>query len=105
MVDRTTKIDKIINLLHLARKAGCVVFGFEACKRSCLQGFSKLVIIASDLAEKKKAEMIEIARSGNVKWAEIGTMALYGEAFKSRNLGIICLENVNFAKGIIKWLG
>ncbi|MCD4796773.1 MAG: hypothetical protein K8R49_06370 [Candidatus Cloacimonetes bacterium] len=34
--------EKILNLLHIARKAGKLQFGYGACERSCTNGNSKL---------------------------------------------------------------
>jgi hypothetical protein len=64
---------KIINLLHLARKSGKLQFGFDACEKSCFKGKSRL-----------------------------GTKKLFGESFKTRDVGIISIEDHNFAKGIIR---
>ena len=95
--------EKVLNLIHLARKAGHVNFGFDACKRACFNNSTKLLILAADLATKQKADMINVAESCNVKWIEAGTKAEYGESFKTRDLGIISVDDVNFAKGIRKW--
>ncbi len=98
------KNEKVLNLLHMARKAGALTFGFDACKRSCFQGTAKLILLTLDLSKNQKIEMIKAANAYNVKWTEMGTKEIFGEAFKTRDLGIISVEDVNFAKGIIKWL-
>jgi len=97
-------MEKVLNLLHMARKAGSVIFGFDACKRSCFQGSARLLILADDLSKTQKNEMIKVAEAYNVKWAELGTKEIFGEAFKTRDLGIISVEDANFVKGIKKWL-
>jgi ribosomal protein L7Ae-like RNA K-turn-binding protein len=94
-------IEKILNLLHMSRRAGHLVLGFDACKRSCLAGKCNLLILAEDLAEKKKAEAKDIAEACNVKWIELGAKSIFGQAFKTRDLGIISVEDKNFAKGIL----
>lgn len=96
------KIDKVLNLLHMARKAGHLIFGFDACKRSCMAGKAKLLILAEDLAIRQKSDMINVSEACNVKWVEMGTKEKFGEAFKTRDLGIISIEDHNFAKGILK---
>jgi ribosomal protein L7Ae-like RNA K-turn-binding protein len=98
------KEEKVLNLLHMCRKAGKLKFGFDSCERSCYSGYSKLILVASDLAEKQKLKMTELAEAYNVKWAEVGTKEILGEAFKLRNLGVISVDDQNFAKGIKKWI-
>ncbi|HPR18109.1 MAG TPA: ribosomal L7Ae/L30e/S12e/Gadd45 family protein [Candidatus Cloacimonadota bacterium] len=97
-------LEKIINLLHMARKAGKVEFGLDACKRACFHRASNLIILATDLNEKKKTEMQDVAGANNVKCVEMGTKSDFGIAFNLRDLGIISVEDVNFANGIKKWL-
>ena len=98
------KEEKVLNLLHMSRKAGKLTLGFDACERSCHSGHSKLILVASDLAEKQKLKITSVAEAYNVKWVEIGTKKLLGEAFNTRNLGIISVDDQNFAKGIKKWI-
>ena len=93
---------KVINLLHLARKAGKLQFGFDACEKSCFKGKSRLVIYVSDLSEKSKRKLISMANAYNTKVIEIGTKGLFGETFKTRDVGILSIENNDFAKGIIR---
>ena len=93
---------KIINLLHLARKACKLQFGFDACEKSCFKGKSRLVLYVSDLAENSKSKLINMVHANNTKAIEIGTKKLFGESFKTRDVGIISIEDHNFAKGIIR---
>lgn len=93
---------KVLNLMHMARKAGNVQMGFDACERSCFSRAAKLMIVAIDLADKKKARIKEIADAYNVKYLEFGTKERFGQEFKTRDLGVISVEDINFAKGINK---
>ena len=97
--------DKIINLLHMARKAGKLKSGFDACERSCFTNNAKLLIHASDLAEKRKNHLLNLASANNVKIIEYGSKSLFGSVFKIRDIGIICIEDANFAKGILRSIG
>ncbi|MDO9577822.1 MAG: ribosomal L7Ae/L30e/S12e/Gadd45 family protein [Candidatus Cloacimonadales bacterium] len=98
------KEEKVLNLLHICRKAGKLTLGYDACERSCFSGLSKLILVAADLAENQKERIITLAEAYNVKWAEIGTKQILGAAFKTRDLGIISVDDQNFAKGIKKWI-
>ncbi|MBT3755268.1 MAG: hypothetical protein HOK80_01875 [Candidatus Cloacimonetes bacterium] len=97
--------DKIMNLLHMTRKAGKLKSGFDACERSCFANNAKLLIYASDLAEKRKNHILNLANANNVKIVEYGSKSLYGKEFRIRDIGIICIEDANFAKGILRSIG
>ncbi|RLC54584.1 MAG: hypothetical protein DRH89_09375 [Candidatus Cloacimonadota bacterium] len=97
--------DKIINLLHIARKARKLKSGYDACERSCFSNNAKLLIYASDLAEKRKNHLLSLANANNIKIVEYGSKSLFGTEFKIRDIGIICIEDANFAKGILRSIG
>ncbi|MDA3814008.1 MAG: ribosomal L7Ae/L30e/S12e/Gadd45 family protein [Candidatus Cloacimonetes bacterium] len=97
--------DKIINLLHMARKAGKLKSGYDACERSCFSNDAKLVIYASDIAERTKKHLLNLANAYNVKIVKYGFKTLFGSEFKTRDIGIICIEDANFAKGILQSIG
>ncbi len=97
--------DKIINLLHMARKAGKLKSGYDACERSCFSNNAKLLIYASDIAERTKNQLLNMANANNVKIVEFGSKSLFGREFKIRDIGIICIEDTNFAKGILRLNG
>lgn len=92
--------EKILSLLHLTRKAGKLQFGFDACERSCLRGKAKLLIYASDLKDKRKRDYITLAEAFNVKIIEFASKQTFQESFKIRKVGILSIEDKNFAKGI-----
>lgn len=94
--------EKITGLLHLARKAGRVVFGFAACERACMNGNASLILVAKDLAGRQKTSLRTVAEANNVKYLEFGSKHYLGEAFKIRDVGIICVQDKNFASGIVK---
>ena len=90
-----------MNLLHLARKAGKLQFGFNACERSCFDSHAKLVIYASDLSHNTRKNLIEMLQTNNVKSIEFSTKKYFGNIFKIRETGIIIVNDSNFAKGIL----
>ncbi len=93
--------NKILNLLHLARKAGKLQFGFDACERACFSSHAKLVIYASDLSQNTRKNLIKMVQTNNVKIIELGTKKNFGSAFKIRETGIMTVNDSNFAKGIL----
>lgn len=97
--------DKTMNLLHMARKAGKLISGYDACERSCFANEAKLLIYASDVAEKRKEHLLNMANANNVKIIKYGSKSLFGKEFKIRDIGIICIEDANFASGILRSIG
>ena len=94
--------EKIISLLHMARKAGKILFGFDACERACLKGKAFLILAAGDLADRQKASLRTVAEANNVKFFEFASKHYLGTAFKIRDIGIICVQDKNFASGIVQ---
>ena len=95
---------KVFYLLHLARKARKLQLGFDACERSCGRHHSKLMIIAEDLSKNSRRRIVFLAKEFNIKVISFGTKESFGAAFKLKNIGIICVEDENFAKGLIPLL-
>jgi len=94
--------EKILNLLHMARKAGVVKLGFDASQRSCFQGKAKLILTAGDLSARQKQNIQSMADAYNVKFVEFASKQILGVSLNLRDVGILCIEDRNFASGIIK---
>ncbi|MCD4796774.1 MAG: hypothetical protein K8R49_06375 [Candidatus Cloacimonetes bacterium] len=45
-----------------------------------------------------------MADAYNTKIIELGSKKFFGESFKMRDIGIICVEDSNFARGINRLL-
>ena len=99
---KDVKTTKVMNLLHMARKAGKLKLGFDACERSMFTGVSKLTIVAADVSEKTRQRLDDLTEDINIKKVEFGTKELFGSEFNIRNVAIISIEDKNFAKGLIK---
>jgi len=54
-----------LNMLGLCRRAGKLSAGFEAVKTAVKNGRARLVIIARDISDKSKKEIIFIASSAD----------------------------------------
>jgi len=91
---------KVLNLMHMARKAGNLQYGYDNCSYLCESGRAKLVIYAEDLMEKTKIKLDRLLDETGTNSKCFGTKALYGNAFNTRETGIVIITNVNFAKGI-----
>lgn len=91
---------KVLSLMHMARKAGNLQYGYDNCNYLCESGRAKLVVYAEDLMEKTKIKLDRLLDETGTKSISFGTKALYGNAFNTRETGIVIITNVNFAKGI-----
>ena len=99
------KQQKVLNLLLLVRKAGKLILGFDACESSVLSGKSKFLIYCSDLSKNTQNRLQNLLAEHKIKSQEFGTKSLFGNAFKTKDLGIISIEDKNFASGIIRLIG
>ncbi|MCD4819885.1 MAG: ribosomal L7Ae/L30e/S12e/Gadd45 family protein [Candidatus Cloacimonetes bacterium] len=91
---------KVFYLLHLANKAGKLRFGMGEVERSCSFNKAKLVLFAEDFSQnsRKKIEKLKIVKK--VSFIEFSNKKKYGFEFHKRDLGILSIEDINFAKGI-----
>ena len=94
--------NKICGLLGLARKAGKLIFGTEACKQEIESNKVKLVIIATDASERTKMNFKNICREKELPIFEILNMEEMGKAIGQSNKAVIGIKDINFSKEIIK---
>ena len=99
------KKQMVLNLLHLTRKAGKLKLGFDACERSILSGKSDLLLFCSDLSQNTQNRLQNLLKKHNTKSKKFGTVSLLGNAFKTKDLGILSIEDKNFASGILRLIG
>ncbi len=90
--------NKLLTLLGFATKARKLSFGFEASVGAIKSGKSKLIVVAEDISEKSRKEILFFADKGNIK-----CMFLEGIDIKAlsdavgRKCGILSVNEQNFA--------
>lgn len=94
--------NKLAGLLHMARRAGRLSLGFDACERACHKSTVKLIVMAEDLAPRTGEKMQTVADACNLKVIKCGTKEFWGETFKIKDVGIMGVEDSNIANGIRK---
>ncbi len=99
------KTTYIVNMLHMACKAGRVKVGMTASCSSCLKNKSELVICATDMSKNSKDKIEKTARLRGVKFLVYGDKGLYSQVFKRQTTGIISIEDKNFASALMKVIG
>ena len=93
---------KVCGLLGLARRAGKISFGTEACRKDIESNRVKLVIIAEDAAERTKMNFKNICKEKDVPIFEILNIDELSKAIGQSNKAIIGIKDINFSKEIIK---
>ena len=97
---------KVLNLLQFARKAGKIVYGFEASKRNILSGHIKLVLLTNDIADNTKDKinsiMQEIEKAPVIM--RFGTQEEFSSALGVPLTCIVGILDNNFARKILSYL-
>jgi ribosomal protein L7Ae-like RNA K-turn-binding protein len=84
----------------LARRAGSLTYGTTAVKVEIKKANAKLIIIASDLAEGPKEDILKCF--SNIKVIQIPhTKEEIGYSIGSKPTGIVSINDENFKKGIL----
>ncbi|KQC06574.1 MAG: hypothetical protein APR54_07020 [Candidatus Cloacimonas sp. SDB] len=60
-----------------------------------------MLLMAEDLSSRQKSNLRNIADANNVKLVEFGSKEILGNSLKLRDVGIISVEDKNFARGIV----
>ena len=94
--------NRICGLLGLARRAGKVTFGTEACMEELEKSKIKLIIIATDAAERTKMNFSNICNSKKIPIFEVLNINEISNAIGQSNKAVVGIKDVNFAKEIIK---
>lgn len=94
--------NKICGLLGLATRAGKTVFGTEACIQAIEKNKIKLLIIATNAAERTKMKFNSICSSKNIPIVEILSIEELSKAIGKDNKAIIGIKDINFSKEIEK---
>ena len=94
--------NKVCGLIRLATRAGKVVFGTEAVLKEIEKNKVKLIIIATDTAERTKMKFKNICNEKNIHIIEYLKIAEISKAIGKDNKAIIGIKNINFSNEIIK---
>ncbi len=98
--EEKVRLDDIISLLQIANKAGKLALGSSAGEQSLHRNKAKLCILAEDISERTKTQIIKLVKHQPV--LRCGSKTELGEAFARKELGIIIVEDGNFAHGIMR---
>ena len=94
--------NRVCGLLGLARRAGKISFGTEACMQDIQKNKIKVLIIATDAAERTKMSFNKICKSKKIPIFEILNIEEISNAIGQSNKAVIGIKDVNFSNEIIK---
>lgn len=93
---------KICGLLGLATRAGKVIFGTEAVITGLEKRKIKLLLIATDAAERTKLNFSKLNEKYKLDYVEALDTDLISKAIGKNNKVIVGITDVNFSKEILK---
>lgn len=97
-------MDKILNLISIATKAGKVKTGEFLTTKTLQEGYGDLVIIATDTSEKSTRRLTGIAENYECKSVIYGTKADLGRYTGKTEKSVICITDKGLADAILKKL-
>jgi len=95
-------LDKILNLISLAQKAGKVRAGEYLTEKAVKEGMAHLVIIASDTSQKAQERikrMCDAFDTNNIVYADKKQL---GHFTGNREKSVVCVIDEGFSKAILK---
>ena len=97
-------MDKILNLISLAAKAGKVKTGEFLTTKTLQEGYAWLVIIATDTSEKSTKRLEGISENYGCKSIIYGTKEELGHYTGKEFKSVICITDKGLADAILKKL-
>ena len=92
-------IDKALNMISMAMKAGKLVSGEFACEQAIKDGSGLLCIVATDASNNTKKSFSNSCDFYDVKYIEYGTKESLGHAIgkEYRASIVVCDENLSLS--------
>jgi ribosomal protein L7Ae-like RNA K-turn-binding protein len=101
----TSRRAEALALLGLAQRAGAVVKGTQATRRSIRAGEVRLIVVAEDGSETQTKKVLPLARSQGVPWRSLGGRGDLGKAVGSGPLTMVGVTDPAFAKAFQERVG
>ena len=92
-------IDKAMNMISIAMKAGALVSGEFACEQAIKEGSGCLCIVASDASANTKKSFSNSCEFYGIDYVEYGTKESLGHAIgkEYRASIVVCDENLSLS--------
>ena len=93
-------IERLLNMIGLARRAGKVSTGAFVCEKMIKSRRARLVILACDASENTKKAVTDSCRFYNIRVIEISDMESLGHITGGGDRAVVSVNDNNFAKAI-----
>ena len=93
---------KVLGLLGLTTKAGKICFGTDVCIDLIQRNKVKLIIVATDAADRTKRNFKFLYDKNNIKIAEFSTIEEISKAIGKNNKAVVGIKDNNLASEIYK---
>ena len=97
-------MNKGLNLISLAQKAGKVRAGEYLTMKALKEGKARLVVIAADTSEKSKARIMKACDAYGCKAVVFGLKTELGHFTGAQNKSVISLTDEGFSNALLKQL-
>ena len=91
------KVDKFLQMIGLARKAGYVVLGEEGCIKAIKRNKAKLCIIADDASGNTKKRITDKCKNKGIEYLFYGTKESIGNCLGKKIVAVVSIKNEGFA--------
>lgn len=91
----------ILNMLGLCRRAGKLIYGFDATKEAVLKSDVYSIFMAQDLSAKSKKELVFITKDKRVTLIETTIEMEQMQKIIGKRTGILAIIDSGFSKKIV----
>jgi len=100
-----SRINRVMQLLGLARRAGAVAPGTEAVRQAIRGGEARLVLLAGDASEAQLKKIERTLRARPIPRARLGDRTTLGAAVGLAPLSAVAVTNAPLAEQVVAELG
>ena len=101
----TSRRAEALALLGIAQRAGAIVKGTDAARRSLRRGEIRLLLTAEDAAEAQLRKTVSLARAQGVACRKVGTRVELGASVGSGPLTVVGVVGNSFPEQLEERLG
>ena len=94
-------MDKVLGMLGMAKRAGRVTSGAFLCGRAVREGLAQLVIIAKDISENGKKDIIGLCSHYQVQYIEYADKLALGNSIGASERAVVSVNDRKFADAIL----
>jgi ribosomal protein L7Ae-like RNA K-turn-binding protein len=95
-------LNKIFNLIGLAKKAGKVSNGTIAAKESLNKGKAYLLVMSNDIASNTKEELLKYVEKKKTPWIIVGSKYELGNSVGKEYRVAVTINDFGIAQALIK---